>query len=126
MLLLSRDYKFLKHILRVQVLLRYPKYNCTRFENPFCTEIILDCRHNHGVKWLCPYHGQWHKDTPTKRINITLALGVMIRALGLGFLAPQPKIYHAYGTTIFCDFVFMQDINIIVNNNMILDLVNNT
>jgi hypothetical protein len=68
-----------------------------------------------------PYHGLWHKDTPTKHIDITPTLGVMTCALGLGSLTPQPKIYHAYGTAIFCDFIFAHDINTIVNNNMTLD-----
>jgi hypothetical protein len=68
-----------------------------------------------------PYHGLWHKDTPTKRIDITPTSGAMARALGLGVLAPHPKIYHAYGTDFFCDFIFAKDIIIIVNNNMILN-----
>jgi hypothetical protein len=68
-----------------------------------------------------PYHGLWCKDTPTKRIDITPTSGAMTRALGLGVLATQPKIYHAYGTAIFRDFIFAHNINIIVNNNMISD-----
>jgi hypothetical protein len=68
-----------------------------------------------------PYHGLWHKDTPTKCIDITPTSGAMTRALGLGALTPQPEIYHAYGTVIFCDFIFAHDINIIVNNTGILD-----
>jgi hypothetical protein len=67
------------------------------------------------------YHGLWPKDTPTKCIDITPTLGAMMRALGLGVLAPQPEIYHAYGTAIFCDFILAHNINIIVNNNMIID-----
>jgi hypothetical protein len=69
-----------------------------------------------------PYHGLWRKDTPTKRIDITTPTsGAMMHALGLGVLAPQPKIYHTYSTAIFCDFFFAHDIKMIVNNNMILD-----
>jgi hypothetical protein len=70
---------------------------------------------------FCPYHGLWHKDTQTKRIDITRTYGTITRALGLNILAPQPEIYHAYGTAFFCDFIFKDDINIIVNNKMILE-----
>jgi hypothetical protein len=106
-------------------MLLYPTYNRTRFENPSRAEIMLVCCHNQGVKWLwpLPYHSLWRKDTPTKRIDITptSTSGAMTRALVLGVLAPQLEIYHTYFTAIFCDFIFAQYINIIVNNNMILD-----
>jgi hypothetical protein len=51
-----------------------------------------------------PYHGQWRKDNPTKRIDITPTSGAMMRTLGLDVLTPQPEIYQAYGTVIFHDF----------------------
>ncbi len=51
-----------------------------------------------------PYHGLWHKDTQTKRIDITPTSRAMTHVLGLNILAPQPKIYHTYSTAIFRDF----------------------
>jgi hypothetical protein len=68
-----------------------------------------------------PYYGLWHKETPTKHIDITPTLGAITHALGLGILTPQPKTYHTYSTAIFCDFFFAHDIMVIVNNNMIID-----
>jgi hypothetical protein len=68
-----------------------------------------------------PYHGLWHKVTPTKRIDITPTLRAMMHVLGLGVLTPQPEIYNAYGTAIFSDFFLVHNINMIVGNNMMLD-----
>jgi hypothetical protein len=71
-----------------------------------------------------PYHGLWHKDAQTKCIDVTPTSGAMTHTLGLGILAPQPKIYHAYGTAIFHYFSFA-DIKSVDNNNMALDQVIN-
>jgi hypothetical protein len=68
-----------------------------------------------------PYHGLWHKDAQTKRIDITPTSGTMTHVLGLNILALQPKIYHTYKTGIFVTSFFAQDIKTIVDNNMILD-----
>jgi hypothetical protein len=53
-----------------------------------------------------PYHGLWRKNTPSKHIVVTSTSGGMMRALGLGILTPQPKLYHAYGTAMFHDFFY--------------------
>jgi hypothetical protein len=58
-----------------------------------------------------PYHGLWHKDAPSKHIDITPTLGAMQNALGLGVLMPQPKLYHTYGTAGFFDYFFENNIN---------------
>jgi hypothetical protein len=57
-----------------------------------------------------PNHGLWHKDTPTKHIDITPTSGVMTHALGVGILAPQPKIYHTYSTAIFFGDFYLRTI----------------
>jgi hypothetical protein len=69
-----------------------------------------------------PYHDLWHKDIPSKCIDITPTptLGAMMHALGLGVLTPQPEIYHTYGTVIFCGNFFAHNIEMIVTNKMIL------
>jgi hypothetical protein len=98
-----------------------PMYNCTRFETSLTQKSFWFVATTMVLSGFGPYHGLWHKDTPTKCIDITPTLGTMRHVLGLGVLPPQPKVYHAYGTANYCDFIFMHNINIIVNNNMILD-----
>ncbi len=68
-----------------------------------------------------PHHGLWHKDTPTKRIDIIPTSEAMMHALGLSVLTPQPELYRVYGTAIFHDFFFAHNIKMILENDMILD-----
>jgi len=43
----------------------------------------------------------WHEDTPSKWIGTIPTPWVMMFALDLGVLTPQPELYQAYGRVIF-------------------------
>ena len=48
-----------------------------------------------------PYHGVLHEYAHTKCIGLILTQWVMMIALGLGVITPQPKLYHTHGIVFF-------------------------
>ncbi len=49
----------------------------------------------------------WREHAQTKCTGAILTPWAMTIALGLGVIAPQPELYHAYGRAILCNFYFM-------------------
>ena len=53
-----------------------------------------------------PYHGMWCECAQAKCIGAILTPWVMMIALGLGVITPQPKLYqHTYGRAILRTFI---------------------
>jgi len=47
------------------------------------------------------YHGLLRSDAPSTHIAVTITYMVMICALGLVVIKPQPTKYHHYGQAVF-------------------------
>jgi hypothetical protein len=62
-----------------------------------------------------PFHGLCCEDAPTKCIGVITTPWTKTRALGLGVLAQQPKLQHAYGTAVFCDFFLVHDVDMSID-----------
>jgi hypothetical protein len=102
------------------MVLPHPTYNSIRSKTLFANKLFLFCATTMVQSSFGHYHGLWCKDSQSECNIIPPTSGRMIRALGLGILMLQPKLYQAYGTAIFHDF-FVHNIKMIVINNMVLD-----
>ncbi len=76
-------------------------------KTPFAKKTFLFSATTMARHGFGPYYGLWHMDTPSKCIVITPISRWMMRALSVGVLMPQPKLYHTYGTAILHNFFML-------------------
>jgi hypothetical protein len=87
-----KEYKF-KHYLVVSVCFySILRTNIPGSKNPFANKLFLVFTATMEWNGFGPYHCLWLDDAPTKCIGVISTPWKMMRALGLGVLAPQPEL----------------------------------